>query len=171
MHCANWWRAGVAEAGELDFSIFVVSVKRFFEKTTGTRAAVGAPYLADRSQMPALDFTGIIAITGAARGSVYFTAPRAMLAELTVYFSGSLELSDENCADCTGEVANIVAGNARERFGAGFAISYPIVVRGPLLEVQLPRHVRSAVVPVDWRRHRCFVVISLEPVAAARAGG
>lgn len=140
--------------------VFVDAAKRYFEKLTCSSAVVRTPFVAEMSQLPAGDFTGIIGIGGAAQGCVYFTAPRSMLHELLLTI-GEPDLNDANCADCAGEIANTVAGNARAEFGPGFAISIPVVSKGPLQDVHLPQHVRAVIVPINWRRHACHVVIAL----------
>jgi chemotaxis protein CheX len=108
----------------------------------------------------AYEYTGVISITGARRGVVYFTAPRGMLTVLLMRMQET-DTSDENIKDLVGEVANTISGNARRDFGKNFVISVPTIIAHDLEKVTTP-HSRSFVIPINWRTHSAKLVVCLE---------
>ena len=72
----------------------------------------------------AYDYTGVIGISGARNGIVYFTAPRGMLTVLLMRMQET-DTSEENMKDLVGEVANTISGNARRDFGKDFSSRCP----------------------------------------------
>jgi chemotaxis protein CheX len=84
------------------------------------------------------EVSGIIGITGPARGSIVMSFPRQLARRLTARMVGSSDpdaCSEQDVSDCIGEFANIVAGNllpVLERDDGGEpSISLPSVVVGP----------------------------------------
>jgi chemotaxis protein CheX len=150
-----------------DVNVFIDSVVNYFNQVSGERPEVFAPYLRGE-ESPALDFTGIIGISGPHRGAVYFTSGADQLSEI-LRGLGEPELSFDNLEDLCGEVANTIAGNARRVFGREFVISVPHVVWGHADKVQFPPHARSFVVPIAWRRFESRLIISLETTTPAAA--
>ncbi len=67
-----------------------------------------------------------------------------------------------------GEVANTIAGNARQYFGNEFLISVPTVLLGRPDKILFPRHLKNVVIPITWRSHRSYLIICLERAAAER---
>ncbi len=108
----------------------------------------------------ALEYTGVIGISGRHRGAVYFTAASEPLIGLLQTF-GETDHGTATQADLVGEIANTIAGNARKFFGSEFLISVPIVLRGQLDEITLPRHMKTVVIPIQWRRWRCYLLVSI----------
>lgn len=147
------------DEGEL--RVFIQGATRYFQQITRMPAEIGAAYLANPRDAPALDMTGIIGVSGARKGVVYMTAPRGMLNSVLLAM-GETDLSHNMQLDLAGEMANTIAGNAREHFGAQFMISVPIVVAGSLKTVRLPEHIRSFVIPLKWQREDAAVVVCLE---------
>ena len=127
---------------EEELRAFIEIVKQYFERQTGRLPELGNPYLGDPAALPMYDFTGVIGISGARPGCVYFTAHRDLLRELLLHV-GESTLSDENLSDLVGEVANTISGNARRVFGPEFMISVPVVVAGAAQAIQVPRNVKA----------------------------
>lgn len=147
------------DEGEL--RVFIQGATRYFQQITRLPAEIGAAYLANPRDAPAMDMTGIIGVSGARKGVVYLTAPRTLLNNVLLAM-GENELSHNMQLDLAGEIANTIAGNAREHFGQEFMISVPIVVAGSLETVKLPAHIRSFVIPLKWQRENAAVVVCLE---------
>lgn len=146
---------------EKDLQVFINGVVRYFDHTTENDLKVGTPYLAPNTKPAAMDFTGIIGISGNNQGCVYFTAPKVMLKHLILSL-GETDTSETNLVDLVGEVANTISGNARRELGKGFMISVPVVVSGAPSEIHLPQMLRSYVIPVTWRSYHAAVVICLQ---------
>jgi chemotaxis protein CheX len=145
---------------EAEIRTFVRGVTHYFETSTQQAASVGSPYLVMDGKPGSYDFTGIIGITGARRGIVYFTAPKGMLTVLLMRMQET-DTSNENLMDLVGEVANTISGNARRDFGKQFSISVPTVVANDAEGVAAP-HSRSFVIPINWRTHSAKLVVCLE---------
>lgn len=134
---------------EEELRAFIEIVNQYFERQTGRLPELGNPYLGDPAALPMYDFTGVIGISGARPGCVYFTAHRDLLRELLLHV-GESTLSDENLSDLVGEVANTISGNARRVFGPEFMISVPVVVAGAAQAIQVPRNVKAYILPLRW---------------------
>jgi len=145
---------------ESEIRTFVDGATRYFEVSAQQAATVGSPYLVTDGNPGAYDYTGIIGISGARKGIVYFSAPRGMLAVLLMRMHET-DTSDENFKDLVGEVANTISGNARRDFGRNFVISVPTIVANDLEKVTAP-YSKSYVIPINWRKHSAKLVVCLE---------
>ena len=146
---------------EETLQVFINGVLNYFEMTSDKDVKVGSPYLVENSSPTAFDYTGIIGVSGPYKGSVYFTAPKALLTHLLLAI-GETDTSIENILDLVGEVANTVSGNARSEFGQEFMISVPVVVEGAPSKIHLPKESRSYVIPIYWKAYSAAVVVCLE---------
>lgn len=145
---------------EQTLKVFIEGAMHYFQHTSDKDVKVGTPYLVENHQPVSFDFTGIIGISGAHRGCVYFTAPRVMLRHLLLSI-GEKDTGVHNMFDLVGEVANTISGNARSEFGKDFTISVPVVLEGPPDQLHLPSGQRSYVIPVYWKAYGAAVVICL----------
>ncbi|MEA3151009.1 MAG: chemotaxis protein CheX [Gammaproteobacteria bacterium] len=144
---------------EAEIRTFIEGATNYFETSAQQAATVGSPYLVTDGNPGAYEYTGVIGISGARKGIVYFTAPRGMLTVLLMRMQET-DTSDENIKDLVGEVANTISGNARRDFGKNFVISVPVVMR-EADKVTAP-HSRSYVIPINWRTHSAKLVVCLE---------
>ena len=146
---------------EQELRIFIDIVSQYFESQTGRPPEIGSPYLGDPNALPVFDYTGVIGISGARQGCVYFTARRDLLNQLLLHV-GEIDVSDSNLSDLVGEIANTISGNARRHFGADFMISVPVVVKGGATAIQVPRTVKAYIIPLSWHKHEAVLVVSLQ---------
>ena len=145
---------------EAEIRTFVDGTTNYFEITGQQPASVGSPYLVTDGRPGTYEYTGVIGVSGARKGIVYFTAPRGMLTVLLMRMQET-DCSEETILDLVGEVANTISGNARRDFGKSFVISVPTVVaRDP--EKVAPPHARCYVIPINWRAHSAKLVVCLE---------
>jgi chemotaxis protein CheX len=145
---------------EAEVRTFVEGTTNFFETSAQQAATVGSPYLVTDGKPGTYEYTGIIGISGARKGIVYFTARRAMLTVLLMRMQET-DSSEEIIKDLVGEVANTISGNARRDFGKNFIISVPTVIANDPEKVIAP-HSRSYVIPINWRTHSAKLVVCLE---------
>ena len=145
---------------ETQLKAFVGIVQRYFDKSTGSAAEAGTPFLGEPGDLPIHDFTGVIGISGSQRGCVYFSAPALMLKDILLR-AGESDLTESNLADITGEIANTIAGNARREFGGEFLISVPVVVRGSGQHITMPKEVKAYVIPLRWHKIAASLVVSV----------
>ena len=145
---------------EAEIRTFIEGATHYFETSAQQSASVGSPYLVTDGNPGTYEYTGVIGISGARKGIVYFTAPRGMLTVLLMRMQET-DTSDENIKDLVGEVANTISGNARRDFGKNFHISVPVVMVQDKDKVAAP-HSRSYVIPINWRTHSAKLVVCLE---------
>jgi chemotaxis protein CheX len=145
---------------EKDIQVLIDGTVHYFHRVVDRATEVGTPYLADHAEPVISDYTGVIHITGARRGSIYFTAPAAMLSHILLK-QGEPDRSPELMADIVGEVANTISGNARRSFGQEFLISVPSVYQGMAVRAKLALAERAFVVPITWKQYKAALVVSL----------
>jgi chemotaxis protein CheX len=145
---------------EQDIQALIAGTVKFFATLVDASAEVLAPYLVPDEGVLLLDYTGVINVGGARTGSIYFTAPSALLRHILVKH-GRTEITPAIMADVVGEVANTISGNARRVFGHEFAISTPRVMSGRDAQSILKLAQRSFIVPIAWRQYQAALVVSL----------
>lgn len=143
-----------------DIEVFTHGILRYFAEVSGAQAEVGAPFLKGKDTV-ILDYTGAIGISGDRKGGVYFTAGRRALEDLVQAVVG-VEADEDALKDMAGEIANTIAGNARESFGSNFMISIPMVVVGMPNTIEMPTRVPTYVIPIVWKDHKAFLVVGIE---------
>ena len=126
---------------------------------------------ASRDSQTTNDITGIIGLTGKARGCVAVSMSRelALRATAVMAMSHPTEI-DEEVIDCVGELANMIAGGAKAQLEAyEMRISLPTVVVGRAVEIQFPSETPSLCIGFssDWGPLTVQVGLVEEPVAAA----
>ena len=110
---------------------FIDAVRRLFRTMMDLPLSIGPPEL-NRDAGPRHDVCGIIDVTGEVNGRVVVSMPEAVATRLASALLGdTVEHLDDNAIDAVGEIANMIAGNAKTDFpgGAG-TISVPRVVLG-----------------------------------------
>jgi chemotaxis protein CheX len=145
---------------EQDIPLFEKSLHRFFNESIPNSVQIGPPVLGGPGQSHVLDYTGLIAITGTHRGSVFFSTGGEFLDDFIRTFLGA-DPVEELRHDAVGEIANNIAAGCGEFFGKGYIISEPAVVRsGEATEISLkfPSHVFQ----ITWQERKAFFVIGLE---------
>jgi chemotaxis protein CheX len=107
-----------------------------------------------------IEYTGIIGISGKARGAVCFTADALMLKNILAFLNESPS-SPEILCDLVGEIANTLSGNAREEFGRDFLISVPVVATGNDPSFRFPEETRNYVIPIIWQTEKAYLLVCL----------
>jgi chemotaxis protein CheX len=145
---------------EADLQIFIKSAADYFTQTFNSPAEIGTPYLKDEDSV-ILDYTGVIGISGRARGCVYVTSSAGMLSNL-LRLMGEEDITSANLADLVGEICNTIAGNARQEFGHQFMISVPVVIEGRPASLQLPAGLKTFVIPILWNGFAAALIIAID---------
>jgi len=143
--------------------VFIDGVKRYFSHLSDNNEFLefGVPYLVKNADPLGRDFTGVITISGATQGYVFFSSDRALLSKILLGH-GETRLSSEYMKDLVGEIVNTLAGNARSSFGEEFAISTPKIVSGQIETKMLDKKRRSYVLPIRWKSNGAQLIISLD---------
>ena len=146
---------------EQNLQIFVSIITNYFTQFGNDELVVDTPYLLENQQPKVHDYTGVIGISGVQKGVVYFSATSELLHTI-LDSMGETDKSEDNLVDLVGEVANTIAGNARNEFGAEFHISVPFVCKGSPQSIILPKNGRSFIIPVSWRGQIGEIVVCLQ---------
>lgn len=109
---------------------FVNAVIRLFQTMMTLPVKVGTPAL--NADARPYDVCGVIDVSGEVNGCVVVSMPEPLATTLASELLGdTIETLDEDCIDAVGEIANMIAGNAKTDFpGGASAISVPKVVIG-----------------------------------------
>ena len=110
---------------------FVDAVIRLFQTMMTMTVNIGQPAL-NKSARPHHDVCGVIDVSGDVHGRVVVSMPEPLATSLASEMLGdSIAQLDADCIDAVGEIANMIAGNAKTDFpGGASAISVPQVVIG-----------------------------------------
>lgn len=110
---------------------FIDAVVRLFQTMTTLPVSIGPPGL-NQDAKPCHDVCGVIDISGAVTGRVVVSMPEKLAAVLASELLGDPVAGfDEDCMDAVGEIANMIAGNAKTDFPAeAGAISVPRIIIG-----------------------------------------
>ena len=146
---------------EKKLQIFVSIITNYFKQFGDEELIVDTPYLLENQQPKVHDYTGVIGISGVQKGVVYFSATSELLHSI-LDSMGETDKSEDNLVDLVGEVANTIAGNARNEFGPEFHISVPFVCKGSPQSIILPKNGRSFIIPVSWRAQVGEIVVCLQ---------
>jgi chemotaxis protein CheX len=154
----------MSDLNEEEIKVFIDAIDHYFMQLSNERATIERAYLGgDLVQLPLFDFTGLIEISGGFRGTIYVSAPRAMMRQLLTAMHEPNQ-TDEQLADTVGELANTLAGNARQYFGESMEISVPSTFMSPSGSRELRRK-RPYVIIVHWRGLESSLIIDLERVS------
>lgn len=140
--------------------VFLAGIHRYFAVGFQSSVSVGAAYLIGHQDSILYDYTGVIGISGSHVGNVYFSATHDLLME-TLMAHGESQCDDPLLFDLVGEIANTIAGNAREHLGKDFMISTPFIMKGKPEKVGLQPEVRAFAIPLEWQQSKAVLVVSL----------
>jgi len=141
---------------------FINTIINYFESTYKINISIGSPYLISSPSELQGDFTGIINISGRYQGSCYFSTPKSLLQTVLKSLSVNIDLnSDVVLTDLTGEIANILSGNARAELGEDFIISIPTVYRGKASLEAISSNERTYAIPITWNSEKAFLGVTL----------
>jgi chemotaxis protein CheX len=129
---------------------FVKATMETFQSMVKTEAKPGKPMLKKDAKLHA-DVSGIIGLSGGAKGSVALSFPRITALKVVSEFGGMKVVTmDDTVVDAIGELANIIAGAAkRDLTQYKINISLPTVVMGDGHELGGPKDIVPMVVPFE----------------------
>ena len=110
---------------------FLKAIDNIFETMIDVPFTLGQPSL-KKNDIPSHEISGIIGITGEVIGCVVVSFPESVALQLaSKLLQEKLTKVDEDCTDAIGEIANMVAGDAKKGFPKGnTSISVPTVIIG-----------------------------------------
>jgi len=127
---------------------FISAVRNVFNTMVQTDVSVGKPSL-KTGDMESADVSGVIGLSGDVTGAVVLSFPKLVACKLASAFAGmELDTGHEDFADAIGELANMVAGNAKKDFaGLSVSISLPSVVVGAGHQISQSKTSPQLVIP------------------------
>lgn len=144
---------------------FLSAVKEVFETMIEVSFSMGKPCL-KKDGIPSHEVSSIIGISGEVTGSVVINLSEKTALQLASALLGDeLAELDEDCIDAIGEIANMVAGNAKNGFPvANTSLSVPTVVIGKH-EVNYPSSIPIISIPCETTEGKFGVDIALKTTA------
>jgi chemotaxis protein CheX len=111
---------------------FIASTKTVFKTMVATDINIGRPVIVRANEEPAADVSAVIGMSGDAAGCVVLSLPMDTACNIASKFAGVTMTRDHpDFSDALGELANMVAGQAKARFdGLSVSISLPSVIIG-----------------------------------------
>jgi chemotaxis protein CheX len=154
---------------------FISAVQHVFRTMVQTEVRMGKPYIKMDGGSSA-DVSGVIGFSGDATGCVVLSFPKAVACRAASAFAGTaIDQNHPDFADAIGELANIVAGNAKKELnGLHVEISLPSVVIGSEHVISQSRSVPRLVLPCETVHGRFFVEVGMrveEPASAPAGAG
>jgi chemotaxis protein CheX len=109
---------------------FVNSARTVLSTMAGINAVIEKPFLKNGAVLKH-DISGIIGFTGEIEGSVVIGLSMGVARYVVKAFAGmELTIESPDFADAIGELANMIAGSAKQHLNATAGISIPTVVLG-----------------------------------------
>ena len=129
-----------------------------FQTMVNTVPTPQAPYVKAEPSLTH-DVSGIIGLSGGAKGAVIISFPtKTALQTVSAFIGLYVTTIDADVTDAVGELANIIAGAAKADLqGLNVTISLPSVVVGTNHKVTTPKDIPSIVIPFNCS-HGDFVV-------------
>lgn len=112
---------------------FIMSVRKVFQTMLATEVKVGKPTVITANHEGTADVSAVIGLSGDAVGCVILSLPMQTGEAAASKFAGmTLTREHPDFADALGELANMVAGQAKAQLdGMNVSISLPSVIVGP----------------------------------------
>ena len=120
---------------------FIDVTNSTFKDFVGTEISAGQPYFQQKDIANKWDISGIIGLSGEARGAVVISMKTALAIRLTDMLTDTKHSAiDEEVVDAIGEIVNIIAGNAKKGLEEDFrlVISLPSIIEGVGHQVKWP---------------------------------
>ncbi|MDR1210822.1 MAG: chemotaxis protein CheX [Spirochaetaceae bacterium] len=131
---------------------FIDVCKNVFREFLGVELNAERPHFSEKDEVNEWDISAVIGLTGEARGAVVISMQKALAMRLTGILTGTSHTGlDEEVLDATGEIVNIIAGNAKKGLEEAFrlVISLPTIVEGKQHTIQWP-HSQTRIICIPF---------------------
>lgn len=142
---------------------FIISTIETFQKMLKSEAKPGQVQLKNDTTYT-YDVSGVIGLSGEAQGSICLSFPKLIALKVVSTLVGSeIKIVGPEVADAIGEIANIIAGNAKQHLTQfNLSISLPKVIMGKDHKIASQRGVPTIVVPFDCSLGNFAMEVSLK---------
>lgn len=152
---------------------FVGAVKKVFKTMVAADVNIGKPSVNMPDQVPTADVSAVIGLSGDVVGCVVLSLPMNTAEQAASKFAGTqLDSSHPDFSDALGELANMVAGQAKAQFeGFNVSISLPSVIIGKEHVVSQSRHRPRLSIPCDSQFGKFWVEVAMVVNKSGTEGG
>ena len=142
---------------------FIVSTIETFKKMLNCDAKPGKIVLKN-DDVHTYDVSGVIGLSGEAQGSICLSFPKIIALKVVSLLMGmEMKIVGAEVADAIGEVANIIAGNAKQHLTQyNLSISLPKVIMGKDHKLASQRGIPTIVVPFESSVGKFAMEVSLK---------
>ncbi len=142
---------------------FLKATVEAFSTMIGMSPTPGKPYL-KRGSGISYDVSGVIGLSGDAKGSIVISFPRVTALKVVSAFLGEKIISlNDDVTDAVGELANIIAGSAKKNLNDfNINISLPTVVLGENHNIFEPKDVLCMIIPFTCEAGNFDVAVNLK---------
>lgn len=145
---------------------FLKSAQQVIEATAGWKSFIEKPRIKSNNA-PEHDFSGLITLSGKLDGVICVSFSRNMAIKLVEAIVGNpIEPESSDFSDAIGELANMVAGSAKNDFGVKAAISTPSVVIGRDHVIAQPADFPFLIIPCRTDEGEFSVEVCIQRMAA-----
>ena len=147
---------------------FLLAVGNVFDTMIKVPFNLGKPNLRNE-QTPLYDISAIIGLSGGVSGCVVVSLSKQIAFQLVSALTmESVTKLDADCIDALGEIANMIAGNAKKDFpGGDTSISVPSVVLGKH-QIAYPRGIPIISIPCETSAGRLAIDVALKVNSTAK---
>ncbi|MDR1256190.1 MAG: chemotaxis protein CheX [Spirochaetaceae bacterium] len=154
---------------------FIDVSKAVFKKFLNADIVAGRPHFSDQASYPNWDISGVIGLTGEARGAVVISMKKDLAIKLTQILTEQEHNDfDDEVVDSVGEIINIIAGNVKHGLENTFrlVISLPTVVNGDNHTIQWPQtNARIICIPFKIFNDKSFYIsVAIEALNSGKNG-
>ena len=143
---------------------FIKAVQNIFNTMIEIPFKLGKPSL-KKDRLPTYEISAIIGLSGSVTGCVVINMNKAIAFEMVAALIGE-EVTDidDDCTDAIGEIANMIAGNAKTDFpGANNSISVPSVIIGQH-KVSYPTGLPIITIPCETNKGQFMIEVAIKEV-------
>jgi chemotaxis protein CheX len=148
---------------------FIKVCKAVFRDFCQTEVTPGRVFFIKREEFQKnWDISGIIGLSGEARGAVVISLKTASATKIADILTGTVhKYLDADVADAVGEIVNIISGNVKKDLEDAFriSISLPTIVRGVAHSVIWPSEkTRIICIPFSlFKDHEMCLSVAIDP--------
>lgn len=146
---------------------FINTCRNVFRDFIGQQVEAKIPYFLEKDAATEWDISGIIGLTGEARGAVVISMKDDLALKLTGILTGKVhKVLYDDVVDAVGELINIIAGNVKQELEDAFrlVISLPTIVTGKGHTINWPaEQARVICIPFSFSDNENFTLsVALE---------
>ena len=149
---------------------FIKVCKNVFRDFLNQQLEANVPYFMAKETVFEWDVSGIIGLTGEARGAVVISMKEDLAIKLTSILTGTTyKALDDDVVDAVGELINIIAGNVKQELEESYrlVISLPTIVKGKEHTINWPDN-RARVICIPFTtsvgRDKFILSVALEAI-------